>query len=199
MPYFQAYDYYAKRCNDFKDDILLKCDDDIVYLDTNGFEGFVDAIRNNPQYFLLSANVINNGICAYLQQKNGGIPETIGTFESPSGGLCGSLWESGEKAFALHQYFVKSGAKAIPLEAPVVEWSERNSINFIGWRGENLKHMNFPQGDDERFMTVTVPRYLKRKTAVYSDFMVAHLSFYAQEMTVKPDDVISLYRTLTRD
>lgn len=78
LPYFQAYQYYAERYTQFRDDIFLKCDDDIVYVDEAGFSGFVEAIQKNRQYFIISGNVVNNGICAYLQQKNGQLPEKLG-------------------------------------------------------------------------------------------------------------------------
>lgn len=194
LPYFQAYQYYAERYAEFRDDIFLKCDDDIVYIDESGFPGFVETIRQNTKYFIISANIINNGICAYLQQKSGNLPEELGIFECPENGFGGSLWESGEKAYQLHKFFVENGAMKMPLESSLVEWNLRNSINFIGWRGEELRYMALPQGDDEHMLTVTIPQLLNRKTAIYSDFMVGHLSFYPQEKIIKPYEIISLYR-----
>lgn len=196
QPYFQAYQYYAERYTQFRDDIFLKCDDDIVYVDEAGFSGFVEAIQKNRQYFIISGNVVNNGICAYLQQKNGQLPEKLGIFECPPGGVCGSLWESGEKAYQLHEFFVETGGNKIPLESPLVEWSYRNSINFIGWHGEQLRYMYLPKGDDEHMLTVEIPEFLNKKTAIYSDFMVAHLSFFPQEKSIKPSEIISLYQKL---
>ncbi|WP_264812356.1 DUF6250 domain-containing protein [Acetobacter oeni] len=205
-PYFQSFNYYADRYSTYRDDVFLKCDDDIVYLDTEHFSGYVDAIRNNPQYFLISANVVNNGICAYLQQKGGSLPESVGVFESPPGGLYGSLWESGYKASKLHEYFVEQRARIFNLEKEVVEWDARIFINFVGWRGENLRYMNIPQGDDEGMISVQIPKYLNKKIAVYSKFMVGHLSFFPQEYKedpqkddpgkIDPKKIIALYRTL---
>lgn len=205
-PYFQCYNYYANRYSSFSNDVFLKCDDDIVYIDIEQFKGYINCIKQNPQYFLISANVINNGICAYLQQKAHNIPEEIGYFESPPGGLYGSLWESGNKATKLHEFFVNQQGKTLSLEKELVEWDERIFINFIGWTGDKLRYMNFPQGDDEGMLSVLLPKHLNKKIAVYSNFTVSHLSFFTQEYQdknhpvnpnkVNPEKIINLYKKL---
>lgn len=205
-PYFQCYDYYAERYTSFTNDVFLKCDDDIIYIDIEQFQGYIDSIKRNPQYLFISANVVNNGICAYLQQKAKSIPEEVGLFESPPGGLYGSLWENGGKATKLHEFFVKQKGKNLPLEKELVEWNERIFINFIGWTGDKLRYMNFPQGDDEGMISVLLPKFLDKKIAVYSNFTVSHLSFFTQEYQEKksskdpnkidPEKMIDLYRQL---
>jgi len=186
--------------------VFLKCDDDIIYIDIEQFQGYIDSIKRNPQYLFISANVVNNGICAYLQQKAKSIPEEVGLFESPPGGLYGSLWENGGKATKLHEFFVKQKGKNLPLEKELVEWNERIFINFIGWTGDKLRYMNFPQGDDEGMISVLLPKFLDKKIAVYSNFTVSHLSFFTQEYQEKksskdpnkidPEKMIDLYRQL---
>lgn len=199
LPYFQAYEYYATRIDAFSDAVFLKCDDDIVYLDIDKLDGFIQFRRANPNYFIVSANVVNNGVCAYFQQQAGSIPASVGDFERPPGGFGGSLWESAERATQLHAFFLGTGGAALPLPEPVVDWTERQSINFIAWLGRDLRHMALPQGDDEHALTIGVPTFLERPSAIYSDFMVSHLSFGPQERGWDPTALIEAYEVLMRD
>ncbi|MFS2220756.1 hypothetical protein, partial [Commensalibacter sp. A3DC] len=76
----------------------------------------------------------------------------------------------------------------------------RYSINFIAWRGEKLRYMSLPPyADDEFYLTAVIPQYLNKKTAIYSDFMVAHLTFNPQEKTMDVDKVIKRYDQLKKD
>lgn len=199
MPYWQAYDYYARRLKDYQDTIFLKCDDDIVYLDVDKLGDFVEFRRTNPHYFVVSANVVNNGVCAYFQQEAGSIPAHVGQFERPPGGFGGSLWLSAQRAEMLHDYFLSTRDKRLPLPEKVVDWTERQSINFIAWLGRDLIHMALPRGDDEKALTIDLPEYLGRPTAIYSDFMVSHLSFGPQEQGLAVDRLIEAYDALMRD
>ena len=199
MPYWQAYDYYARRMKSFQDSIFLKCDDDIVYLDIDKLGDFVEFRRTNPKYLVVSANVVNNGVCAYFQQAAGSIPSSVGHFERPPGGFGGTLWLSADKATQLHDYFLSTKDKRLPLPEKVVDWTERQSINFIAWLGRDLVHMALPKGDDEKALTVDLPELLGRPTAIYSDFMVSHLSFGPQEQGLDVERLIAAYDALMRD
>lgn len=229
-PYYRAYNYYAKRYEQYKDHVFLKCDDDIVYMDYKKLNGFIEFRQQQPQYFLVSANVLNNGYCAFLQQQAGYIPTNIGNFEMPHAddafkqtgdielqpyslgcisdkkwprelalfeshpyGFHGSLWGSGQKAIDLHNFFLSQDCKTLHLPRPVVEWPHYVSINFISWLGRDLKYMAIGQIDDERAFSIEVPRYLNRQHAFYSDFMVSHLSFQAQEEHFDFEEILRKY------
>ncbi|AYG61503.1 hypothetical protein QD460_17800 [Rhizobium jaguaris] len=197
LPYWQAYDYYAKRLEKFSSAVFLKCDDDIVYLDIEKLNEFIEFRRANPNYFVVSANVVNNGVCAYFQQLGGALPDELGHFERPPGGFGGSLWLSAERATQLHDFFLEKNDKHLPLPNKVVEWKERQSINFISWLGKDLLHMALPKGDDEYALTVDLPTFLDRPTAIYADFTVSHLSFGPQEQGLDVDRLINAYDALT--
>jgi hypothetical protein len=198
MPYWQAYDYYARRAQQFSDAVFLKCDDDIVYVDVDKLNDFIEFRRANPEYFVVSANVVNNGVCAFLQQSAGAIPEEVGHFEHPPGGFGGSLWLSAERATALHDFFLKRERKYLPLPSASVDWNERQSINFIAWLGKDLVHMALPKSDDEYALTVGLPTFLGRPSAIYSDFTVSHLSFGPQENGLDLDRLLDGYEALMR-
>ena len=98
----------------------------------------------------------------------------------------------------LHDYFLETRDKQLPLPEKVVDWTERQSINFIAWLGRDLVHMALPKGDDEKALTVDLPELLDRPTAIYSDFMVSHLSFGPQEQGLAVDRLIAAYDALMR-
>lgn len=105
-PWNAVYHHYAARADDYAGMVFLKCDDDIVYLDTGRLAEFIRFRRQRPDYFMVSANVVNNGVCAHVQQQLGMLPEGFDMLEMPPGGHRGSLWESGSKAEALHRCFL---------------------------------------------------------------------------------------------
>jgi hypothetical protein len=198
MPFWQAYDYYSRRVAEFSDTLFLKCDDDIVYMDIEKLSSFIEFRRENPKYFIVSANVVNNGVCAYWQQVAGLLPASLGDFERPLGGFGGTLWQSPQRAAQLHDFFLAKEDKYMPLTHPVIDWTERQSINFIAWLGRDLVHMSGLTRDDEHALSVEIPTYLNRPTAIYSDFVVSHLSFGPQERGLDVAPLIAGYEALMR-
>jgi hypothetical protein len=63
----EPYQYYASQPTD-DETTYIKLDDDILYIDTHRFTQFISAIQNNPAT-IISANVLNNGICALTDPK----------------------------------------------------------------------------------------------------------------------------------
>ena len=72
-----VYEYYARTLA--PDDVLLKVDDDIVWVDTPRFASFLDYRRRHADdVFVLAPNVVNNGVNAYFQHRLGGcIPDGL--------------------------------------------------------------------------------------------------------------------------
>jgi hypothetical protein len=177
------YNYYNDKI--FENDIIIKCDDDIVFIDLYKLPKFIDFIKNND-YDLVFANIINNGVCAYFQQnKYNLIPEELMDLEYPKEGLCGSLWESEKKAEKLHDYFIKNYNKFLDYEYnnEIIPINTRFSINFFGYKGKNwYKICDSHYRQDEYNLTVDYVKNRKFKNILYSDFYVSHLSFFKQYM-----------------
>ena len=180
------YNYYDDPI--FKNDIIIKSDDDIVFIDLYKLPKFINFIKNND-YDLVSANVINNGVAAYYQQnKYNLIPKNIIDLEYPRDGWCGTLWESGIKAETLHNYFINNYEKFLDYEYnnETIPINTRFSINFFGYKGKNwhkIKPPNNDNFDDEYNLTVNFVKNRQFKNILYSDLYVSHLSFYKQNTT----------------
>jgi len=196
--YNRAYQYYAADADAYRDDVILKCDDDIVYFDLDRLAEFVAFRRNNPQYFLVSANVINNGVCAHFQQAMGAIPVEMMVCELPPGGMCGSLWSDGLQAYALHRLFLLSPARFRRDDIAPIVWNERISINFIALLGRDLIHIPDISTDDEHDLCYGVRKRAKKQNCIYPQFLAAHLSFWKQDANVQIAEAIRAYEALAQ-
>ena len=194
--YLPYYRHYARQLPSYEDDIFLKCDDDIVFIDMDGLRRFIAFRHANPQYFMLSANVVNNGVCAYFQQENGVFPRAALDLELPPNGLCGSLWESGAKAAALHDIFLRDPGAFLAAGETVTEWNARLSINFIALRGADFVHVPDLMEDDEHFLSYGGRVRSRRPNAIYHPFTVAHLTFLTQEHAFDHARILAGYAAL---
>jgi hypothetical protein len=175
------YNYYNDRA--FVNDVIIKCDDDIVFIDIQKLPQFFEVIKLND-YDLVFANTINNGVSAFFQQnKYNLIPKELMDLEYPHNGCGGSLWESGLKAERLHDYFIENFQTFIDYNSnnDIIPITTRYSINFFGYKG--CKWYKIKQAcpyDDEHCLTVVYQRERGFKNVFYSDLYVSHLSFNRQ-------------------
>jgi hypothetical protein len=177
-------EYYRHYSNaEYTDDVIMKCDDDIVFIDLVKLPSFIRFVRENEDSMLTFANIINNGVSAYYQQnKHALIPTELMKLEYPNGGVCGSLWESGKKATALHEHFIHNYASFLEHNSKesYVQIHSRFSINFFGMRGAVWHKMAGCVQNDEHLLTVEYVNTRKFKNVLYFDFYVSHLSFFRQ-------------------
>jgi hypothetical protein len=196
MAFGEFYNFYADRYAEYEDTIFLKCDDDILFFDVERLAAFIKFRLEHPEYFIVSANVVNNGICAYYQQQEGLIPHALMELELPPGGHGGRLWENPGWAEALHRHFLSQPDRFLRAryQTPVVTWDQRLSINFISWLGRDLQEMGCGYGDDEHYLSIEMPRRLGRTNAILMEFVACHLSFFTQDPHMDRAQVIAAYR-----
>jgi hypothetical protein len=191
------YNYYNNE--KYNEDIIIKCDDDIVFIDINKLPNFIKFIRDND-YDLVFANTINNGVSAYYQQnKFDLVPKSLMDLEYPTGGLCGSLWESGKKAETLHNYFIDNYLTFLNYDYnnEIIPIPTRFSINFFGYKGKNWHKISDCYVDDETNLTINYVKERNFNNVLYSDFYVSHLSFFKQvETNINSGDLIDKYHKL---
>lgn len=196
MFYNRAYQYYNANRDESCNDVILKCDDDIVFIDIDRLEGFIEFRRAHEEYFLISANVINNGVCAHFQQLNGMIPLSGGVFELPPGGFCGSLWANGAKAESLHDMFMDKISDFTSNQLQQIVWNERISINFIALLGRDFAHIPDFMLDDEHDLCYGVRKRAQKQNCIYSPFVASHLSFWRQDASMNVSRMIKNYGEL---
>jgi hypothetical protein len=192
------YNHYTDK--EFENDIIMKCDDDIVFIDVNKLPKFIEFVKNND-FDLVFANTINNGVCAHFQQnKFNLIPKGLMDLEYPVNGAKSSLWENGKKAECLHNYFIEKYKDFLDYEYnnEFIPINTRFSINFFGFKGINwFKIKDAHYGDDEFNLTLYYSQNRNFKNVIYSDFYVSHLSFYQQNLTgINLADLLNKYDNL---
>jgi hypothetical protein len=193
--YKAAYEYYCSP--EFKDTFFIKCDDDVVYIDPSqtSFIDFLKMVKNidaKSDYFMVSANVLNNGFCAYMQQnKHELIPSNIGIFSFPCehgepGMALEQYWDHGRKSQLLHEYFLSNNDWFVEMshhcQTEKVEKGFRFSINFVGFKQDILPSYVKTNKclDDEHYLTVEMSKQLQKNVIICSPLVVSHLSFYSQ-------------------
>jgi hypothetical protein len=198
MFYTRAYQYYGANAAEYSDAVILKCDDDIVYFDLDKLEEYISFRRSRDEFFLVSANVVNNGVCAFFQQRSGVIPLDDDAFELPPGGLCGSLWSDGAKAERLHRLFLNRPARFTAASGDPIAWNQRISINFVALLGKDLGIIPDIMFDDEHDLCYGVRKRAKKLNCIFPRFVASHLSFWKQDASMGVQDIISGYDALAR-
>lgn len=182
--WLEYYRYYTPE--KYPDHVIIKSDDDIVFIDVDAFPGFIQRRLETQDTALVGlANIINNGVCAHLQQQHGFIDQTFG--EMPYDTFCGRLWSDGGLACRLHQYFVTNKeswlAKARALAGQL--WfqpvGDRISINFFAVPSSQLARVYGNVGwDDELDISVSLPVSQGVPNYVDLGLVVVHWRFGGQ-------------------
>lgn len=219
---YKSYENFSPLCNATKEStVLVKMDDDIVFVDVPAFPKFVNYFHTHPEMLIVHANTINNGVAAYWQAQH--MPPSVlssvrGIEAYPKDGNAGYLWSSPETALELHKLFVK--------RPDLFKWDEpgdcirynaytknkyddgstkgqgRFSINLFAMRLSDINTIfdlvNSQNGKyggfgDEPALT-TVATQRGHKECMYVPFNAAHLSFSNQGKIA--DDALPLYEQL---
>ena len=125
----------------YKDIFLIKCDEDIVYLDDSElFKSFIEFRINNTNYYFITPCIINNYGSGKFLQKNNLI------FKSVEGN--GNIHRRPDSGRRLHKYFIDNIDKIKTTNT--MEFSRfRHSINFITFLSNHLYSFKEFIGDDD--------------------------------------------------
>jgi hypothetical protein len=179
----------------YKKSIIIKCDDDILFIDCNGLKNAIKDRKKDDYSFLIHSNCINNNICAYYQKN---IFKNLSSYLSayPTGGILGILFENPKVAYSMHYFFVDECLKDIQnLYNFIIEdvyINTRISINFILINGEDCKYFKDIKYDDEYELSSYFPEKLFRPNKIKGDFITAHYSYALQEKIFNANDKLRL-------
>lgn len=185
---------FYKGCIDEKS-IYFKLDDDIPWMEPNAIEKMVDFRIDNPDYFLVSPIVINNALSTYLLQLHNKIK--LNTYYN-SNASHRVLWESGDFASQLHQWFINNylvTQKWDKLHIPPTPVAmTRFSINAILWFGKDMKAIDgIIPGDDEEFLSAIYPSKISKPNCWNGDVIMAHFAFFTQREQLDKDTILEKY------
>lgn len=168
---------------EYQDALFVKLDDDVVFLETDGFSAFTDAIVEHPDA-VVSAKVVNNGACTPL------IPPLWERFERMGIPLLDVHMSNAYSEYA-HTWFIDHADELLgqPVKLiPTEDWLSINAIGYSWLTGRRIGAMldrpvsgiiagrHFPQGarmgDEGRCNMLR--RY------IVQGFTVGHLTFGPQ-------------------
>ena len=197
----EYYRFYNRARYPNPTDVIIKCDDDIVYIDVDTFGRHMQFRRAHPEFLLVFPGIVNNEMCAFYQQQAGLIPaDSVGPMHGEPGGS-GSLWKDGHKTARLHAHFCSTSAdfraRSALLPHVVVPIDYRVSINFFSVLARDLDVFQMVGADDEEWLTQKLPGALRRAHAFDLTHVVAHLSFFKQlETGLDRDAALKGYEAL---
>jgi hypothetical protein len=169
--YKEYYNYYTRDRFPDPMTVLIKCDDDIVFIETAQFNAFIKA-RRESQALIMSPIVINHPICQPIQLQRGILPGFVRT-------------DFGHDANPnkIHKYFLKNPKRFIAeckkttrlSELPLVS-QYRFNINFIAILGRDFDILQNEAivHDDEAFLGIN------KHIIIDHHFVVAHMAYTAQ-------------------
>lgn len=197
--WLEYYHHYTQKR--YPNHVIIKCDDDIVFIDTKEFDGFVQRRIANKQNMLAFPSIVNNGVCAFNQQKLGLIPKYVDTF--PYDVVCGKLWGDGKLCQRVHEFFTEthetwlSKARSLSNQNIQHPLGDRISINFFAITSDFLHIFQEIGNDDEHELTVTMPKKHSKGHYIDPQLTVAHLGFFKQRETgLDEEEALQKYSVL---
>lgn len=195
----QTISHFWKLC--LEDAVYVRFDDDIVALDDVGaFKRLLEFRIQNPQYFLVSAVVLNNAIATHLLQRFGDLDLAAGI----AGYECMDPTAWGDPQFAAHLHAqvlaeLKRSHGSLAKFRFHGKWDfyyhERFSINCVSWLGPALaRDCGGDVGDDEEHVVTTVlPGRVGKLNTIYGGFCAVHFAFYTQREHLDSLGVLEQY------
>jgi hypothetical protein len=192
---------FYRFCETFNDDdIVIKCDDDTMFFDIETIAAACELRWKNKHPFLMHANTINNGMCAY-HQANKGIWKDKLSKQYPTSGLTGPLFSHPELACDHHEMFADDMSKSYDnikkyqLDENIY-FTARVSINFIFMLGKDRKMYCDINAQDEYVTSSKIGQRANRPNMIIGDFVAAHHTYGVQEPVMENRGTIEMYKKL---
>ena len=179
------YKYISSHSKD--NDIIIKCDDDILFIDIYNLKNaIIDRIKDKES-FIIHSNCINNGVCTYYQSELfNNVKDYLKIY--PKGGILGILFENPKIANIIHHQFTKdillsyNNINKYIIENQYI--NTRISINFILMNGSDMKYLKDTTYHDEYELSSLFPETLCRYNKINGSLITSHLSYSLQDKII---------------
>ncbi len=187
-----------------RESVIIKCDDDILFIDIFKLQYAIEYRWLNKRPLLIHANCINNGVCSYFHRHS--FPKIESHLIYPRGGICGPIFEKPQLGFIMQHDFInsilenKENIKNYWIEPTHQEITTRISINFCLFHGHDIDILNKVTINDEYDISARLPEYYLRPNLILANFIVSHYSYGMQERIFKHNpSLIPLYEKLSNE
>ena len=183
---------FYKFCID-PNTIYFKIDDDVIWMEPNLIEKMVQFRVDNPQHFLVTPLVINNGFSTLLLS-------IYNKFKLKKGFDIDTCWEKGMFAKELHDIFIDkylfpNKYSQLYVEDAIIALN-RFSINAILWFGKDLANISgIIPGNDEEFLSLIYPTKEKLTCLWNGKAIISHFAFGSQRAIIDKTDILDKYIT----
>ena len=167
------YRHYATR--EDPSTVLIKADDDIVCIDIDHFQQFIEFVICHPEFYIVLPNIVNNGVCAYLQQQRGLFNLAL---DLPAHNF-GKLWSSPSLWLDLHAVFLDHPDEFAYDGHTIIDAVNRASINFFAMLQSAYVRI-FPHIGEYDEIDLN-KKWLEKDKVVVHSMYVCHFSFCKQE------------------
>jgi len=190
--------------------VYIKIDDDIVFIEEGALGRLAKFKVDNPEYFIVLGNIINNGVCAHLHQRFGALvaPDFFTWAQDNNYQIVhGIKSDTAETSMVrLHMSFFELW-KAKNLDRyKFYKWGlwEKQfwvSINLFAVLGDDLAtlgaRLTSCAASDECFLTEEAPALLNKANCIYGDCLVSHYSFRMQnEIFDRHPELLTMYENI---
>ena len=185
-------------------DVIIKCDDDTLYIDVETLEAACELRWKNKDPLLMHANCINNGITAYHQYKKGiwdGLKDKDLIDMFPSGGLTGPLFAHPDVACDMHMQFAsdlkfnETSIEKYKLKENIY-FNCRVSINFIFMLGSDRDILKTIDTQDEYVTSSKAGQAVDRPNMIIGDFTCLHHTYGRQEPVMEERGTYDILKRL---
>lgn len=186
---------FYKLCTE-RDAIYFKLDDDIVWMEPSIIEKMIKYRVDNPEFFLVTPLVINNGFSTLLLS----IHNKIKLKPEFNISVC---WTNGHFAYEIHNKFINNYLKNNSYQQLYVNNAiiglNRFSINAILWFGKDMaKISGIVPGDDEEFLSIIYPTREGLACSWNGNAIVSHFAFGSQREIMDQTDILNKYQLIAK-
>lgn len=192
------YQFFKYACD--PDSIYIRLDDDVIWIEKNFIKNLANFRINNPEYFLVYPNIINNAVIDHLNQRSGAL--TINNLID-YGCLDQNGWANSQIAEQKHNNFINSihssDIKKFKFKKWILNRHERVSINCISWLGSEFKKFDGKVGHfEEQWLSMDAPKIFNKFNVIYGKTLCSHYAFCTQrDYLDNQTDILNKYRDLT--
>ena len=188
---------YFEYCTQ-KDTIYVRFDDDVVWMEQDAAKKLVEYRLNNPQYFLVFGNTVNNALCDFLHKKNN-ILDINDEIEYECMGKI--TWNAPVVAEKKHRAFLanyeNNKVTGYYFTDHLLKDYERCSINVISWFGEKFAEFNGIVGtSEEQWLACVKPFLDKTPNVIFGNAIFVHYAFGPQRQHLTKTNVLDCYRKI---
>ena len=182
-----------------KNTIYIRLDDDIVWLENDFAENLVKFRIDNPKFFIIFGNIINNAVIDHIHQKQG-IPYSQ---HIENNCLSKTGWKSSTICEEKHINFIKNlkkdNIKQYKFDKYKAKNHQRISINAICWFGKDFKEFSGIVGNDEEaWLSEIAPRQKDKKTCVCGSALCVHFAFWTQREYMDKTNILQIYEEISK-